>query len=723
MKRKDTGFRTRAVIGLTLIATLFPTTVSAQRSVPEDGSQIFLPLVSINATQEDQALGYADVAIEQVAERTGRPSAELTVVTATTSHYDLTNVDTHHYKIQDASGELYGVSLGAQGEEIDIAQIEAAEETAYVAAYGALDPELAAHLQTQTSAAPISVVLWLDMPDILPLDRPTVLSPDIQYAPPEVAPAAIDALSNDALALSGVASDLLPELIGPEEDPAASDGPATEESVDQESVAAQQELDAYFAQVDAHLAAAVAAVNTAVVTKLADLGVQGSADTYAPAVYASLTPAEIAEINDWSEVDTIYLDAVSSPDLSIARQTINAHTVNSSGYTGSGIRVAQVEVGGQIATSNPYLSGVTQNTTYSCSNWHATAVAGVIRSRHSTVRGIAPNVNLWAGGSCSGTDSQLQNRATAAADWGARIINNSWGRDTNRRVGVNDRFFDTMVINRYRTIVVSAGNMGGAGCADGTDGDVGMPALAYNVISVGNFDDRNSVTWSGDRMATCSSWRDPISSAGDREKPEVAAPGTNIQTTSTSSNWISTSASGTSFSAPMVAGGAALLMQRSSALSSWPEAVKAILMTSALHNVEGSARLSEKDGAGAIVLSHADNIARGYRGTWGAQSYSCSTSTNLVVSTMYLTGGRRFRATIAWDNNPLYSSYATKPGADLDLQILNSAGNVVASSSSYDNTYEIVDFTPTSSGTYRLQVYKYRCNYTPSWLGWAWYQP
>ena len=116
MKRKDTGFRTRAVIGLTLIATLFPTTVSAQRSVPEDGSQIFLPLVSINATQEDQALGYADVAIEQVAERTGRPSAELTVVTATTSHYDLTNVDTHHYKIQDASGELYGVSLGAQGE-------------------------------------------------------------------------------------------------------------------------------------------------------------------------------------------------------------------------------------------------------------------------------------------------------------------------------------------------------------------------------------------------------------------------------------------------------------------------------------------------------------------------------------------------------------------------------------------------------------------------------
>ena len=48
------------------------------------------------------------------------------------------------------------------------------------------------------------------------------------------------------------------------------------------------------------------------------------------------------------------------------------------------------------------------------------------------------------------------------------------------------------------------------------------------------------------------------------------------------------------------------------------------------------------------------------------------------------------------------------------------ARNVVASSLSWDNTYEIVHFTAPTTGTYRLRVNKYRCNYTPKWLGWAW---
>ena len=171
---------------------------------------------------------------------------------------------------------------------------------------------------------------------------------------------------------------------------------------------------------------------------------------------------------------------------------------------------------------------------------------------------------------------------------------------------------------------------------------------------------------------------------------------------------------------PMAAGTAALLIQRNSSLASWPEAVKAILMASATHNIEGATRLSEYDGAGGLVADYADDIARGYNGNWGARSYTCSTATPLDVATISLTAGVRTRVAIAWDTDPAYASYTSRPGADLDLRVVNSAGASVASSLSYDNTYEIVEFTPGTSGSYRIRVNRVRCDYNPRYLGWAW---
>jgi subtilisin family serine protease len=294
----------------------------------------------------------------------------------------------------------------------------------------------------------------------------------------------------------------------------------------------------------------------------------------------------------------------------------------------------------------------------------------------------------------------------------------SWGSNTNLIPGANDRFYDSMVINRYRSIVKSAGNEAGP-CNSGT-GNVTSPGLAYNVITVGNFNDRNTVSWTGDVMDSCSSWRDPVSTHNDREKPEVSAPGSFINSTTTTSPWTGAIGSGTSYAAPAVTGATALLLQRNSGLTSWPEAVKAILMATAIHNVEGAARLSEYDGTGGVVLDRADDLARRLNGNWGAQSYSCSTVTPLNVATMSLVAGARTRVVIAWDNDPAYSYYASRPGADLDLHVLNPSGTIVSSSSSWDNTYEIVDFTPTVTGNYTLRIMRYRCDYSPRWLGWAW---
>jgi len=182
----------------------------------------------------------------------------------------------------------------------------------------------------------------------------------------------------------------------------------------------------------------------------------------------------------------------------------------------------------------------------------------LINSAHPTARGIAPGALLWAGGSCSGLSSQLQDRATAAANWGARAVNLSWGSSAALSPGINDRFFDDMVLNRHVFVVKSAGNR--AGPCQG-DAKITSPGLAYNVLTAGGYDDRNTNDWTDDIMDDCSSYVDPTSAHGDREKPEVVAPSMNIVSTLTDGT-IGNIGSGTSWASGLITAAAALLMQR-----------------------------------------------------------------------------------------------------------------------------------------------------------------
>ena len=272
-------------------------------------------------------------------------------------------------------------------------------------------------------------------------------------------------------------------------------------------------------------------------------------------------------------------------------------------------------------------------------------------------------------------------------------------------------------------VIKSAGNLGD------TTGWITPPGLGYNTLTVGNFDDVNTVIQSDDVMNPTSSWKDPLSAHGDREKPEVVAPGTNIISTTAASPWVGSVGSGTSFSAPMVSGMTALLYQRNTSLRAWPESTKAIIMATAIRNKEGFARLSEKDGAGGVWAVEADWVARNTtnHGRWGGDEYDCTSSTPLSwdITTMSLTAGHVTRVVLVWDQNPNYSFYSTQPSADLDLQIWRTsnplAKDPVAASYSWDNTYEIVRFTPTVTGTCALRINKFRCDLTPGYIGWAWW--
>lgn len=603
-------------------------------------------------------------ALSYVVDRYGLDRDRLTIATAAISNYPTQGIVGFAYKVLDLStGTVYRILLDALGNTLDEKLLRTNELALRAEIYGKLDPALADVLTTATTNQPIAVAIWLKEINHQPPDRP---APDSRLT--------------------------------------------------------TSQMDAILRKVDAERAEAVAQVTGPFVRRLTQMGLIVTPETYSPIIYTDLTPPDIRRVASLGEVDRIYLAPLNEPELEVVAPTIMASTVHSRGYIGTSVKVAQVEVGGRIAASNPYLPGVFQDTTYVCSTAsdHSTGVAGIIRSTNNQRLGVAYGAKLWAGGSCIGYSDELNNRSTAAADWLARAINLSWGHDTDRVPDNDDRFYDDMVLNRCRTIVKSAGNQAGS-CGAG-DGDVTSPGLAYNVITVGNFDDMNSTTWMDDAMNSCSSWGDPLSTYNDREKPELAAPGSNINSTTTTSPWTGDIGSGTSYAAPAVTGGAALLMQRHPLLQCWPEAVKAILMATAVHNIEGSSRLSEYDGAGAIALDRADNVARSVNGKWGGVGYSCISNNPWNITTMSLTPNVRTRVVIAWDQPQDYGGYAIQPWADLDINILNPSGTIVAWSASYDNTYEIVEYTPTASGTYTLQIARNTCDYSGgSWLGWAWY--
>ena len=321
------------------------------------------------------------------------------------------------------------------------------------------------------------------------------------------------------------------------------------------------------------------------------------------------------------------------------------------------------------------------------------------------------------GGSCSGNASELENRSTAAADWGALVLNYSLGYQGCTGMTAFDNYLDGLVSNRWRSVAVAAGNRGNS------DKCVTSPALAYNVIAVGASDDKNTTAWSDDTVAAYSSWTNPTSTHNDREEPDVMAPGTNFSSTKNASPWVGDVGSGTSYATPVVTGIVALLIQRNATLGVAPPVVRAIKMATAAHNIEGDARLSGKDGVGQVVADWADDVAQrnSTAGSWSYMNYNLN-SANPTDWTLSLVAGKPTRIVVAWDNDPDADSYLNQPGGDVDMQVLDPSGTIVASSASFDNTYEIVYFTPATTGHYKLRVIRSRWDQQTQMLAWAVFQ-
>jgi hypothetical protein len=160
-------------------------------------------------------------------------------------------------------------------------------------------------------------------------------------------------------------------------------------------------------------------------------------------------------------------------------------------------------------------------------------------------------------------------------------------------------------------------------------------------------------------------------------------------------------------------------MEKKPTLKTYPETVKAIIMASAVHNIEGSSRLSDKDGAGGIQAKAAyDIVANG----WHSASWVANGCADLSTApALFATAGQTVRVVISW-LVPIDANFINYTFADADLTVSNPSHTQTWTSASFDNNFEIVEFTAPETGVYPVQAcYKSGQSNPIQLMGYAYY--
>lgn len=383
---------------------------------------------------------------------------------------------------------------------------------------------------------------------------------------------------------------------------------------------------------------------------------------------------------------------------------------------------------------------------------HPTWVAGCVSAVERGAKGHAPGAILLNANAASWTDADLE----AACDWAvtsnANVVNGSYGATTGNGttggvMNAHTNYMDFIARSTNTTIVLAAGNFRTVGTV--LHREIHTPAIGYNVLAVGNIDQNRTGDWADDTLNPTSSLINPISARNDRHKPELSAPGTNIFTTAPinyrntnrtgtftgtinngpgitafddgAPNRIDYDVTGTSFSAPMVAGIAAIAQEMDAAAWRRQVIIRAVLIAAATHRVvnpPAGSSWAAGEGTGTINCMDVRRILNTNVSSAGYTDWNATSTTFPNTSyTATLTNGQRLRVALVWNsqafNNPP-NPITNQQLIDLDLALLNSGGTVLRSSTSWDNTVEVVDYTATSNITVTIRVTAPTWNYAGS---------
>ncbi|MFV2100037.1 S8 family serine peptidase [Micromonospora sp. LOL_024] len=321
-------------------------------------------------------------------------------------------------------------------------------------------------------------------------------------------------------------------------------------------------------------------------------------------VWAGLAGNGGARLDAAGGVERVWLDGRRQLTLEHSVPQIGAPAAHQAGYTGQGIRVAVLDTG--VDAAHPDLVGrvaeaqnFTEETDPGDVVGHGTHVASIIAGSGAasagSYRGVAPDATLVSGKVCeeSGCPESaiLAGMHWAAGDAGADVVNLSLSGTDTPEVDPLEEAVNTLTAQTGALFVISAGNAGRAG-------RIGSPASADAALAVGAVD-------RDDELAYFSSQGPRV--GDDGLKPEITAPGVDIVAARGQGTLLGdpvgeqyVSLSGTSMSAPHVAGAAALLAeQRGDATA---EQLKSILMASALAHPELT---GYQQGAGRVDVARA----------------------------------------------------------------------------------------------------------------------
>ncbi len=253
-----------------------------------------------------------------------------------------------------------------------------------------------------------------------------------------------------------------------------------------------------------------------------------------------------------------------------------------------------------------------------------------------------------------------------------------------------------------------------------------------NTVVVGGMDDKSTTTRSSHTLYSSSSWKNPSTAHNDQELPYVVAPAVIVTADGKTDT-------GTSMATPMVTGTALLATSRNSSLASWPEAIRAMLLATSAQNVDGAALPylpygDHKDGAGVLNAAFmarlsATTYASPPGGNYSSRGHDMRTlnfASDFNSSTGYFnnqwqvyTSAGWTRVAIAWDGVGDRTNHMLD--GDLDLEVrYASNGNLICSSASYDNSWEVCEWYGSATSVV-IKVRKITATSTGTYFGLAWY--
>jgi serine protease AprX len=423
-----------------------------------------------------------------------------------------------------------------------------------------------------------------------------------------------------------------------------------------------------------------------------------------------LPNGQLKKLADYAGVDRIVYDRPTSGELNRVAVTVGARAVQQSyGYRGTGIGVAVIDSGitswhadltylgssSLVKTKNgqrvaAFVDLVNGRTSPYDENGHGTHVAGIIAGNGFDTlgarAGIAPDAHLVSLKVLDEYGRGVISNVIAALDWvvkygaayNVRVVNLSVGAAVTESYKT-----DPLTIAAKRAVdagivvVTAAGNLGQNRLGEAQYGAISSPGNAPWVLTVGASNHEGTVSRTDDQMAPFSS-RGP--SAIDFEaKPDIVAPGVGTaslsdplsllyatKTTSllSGSIWVNykpyLSLSGTSMSAPVVAGSVALMLQANPSLT--PNLVKAILEYTA-QVYPGYNALTQ--GAGFLNTKGAVDLARYFATARAGQPYPLASewSKKLIWGSHRISNGVIKPNAPAWKPGVVWGAATTPTGA------------------------------------------------------------